>query len=109
MTPVDRSDAASARPGAAGEKRVCLAADLDFAPTRRPPRLARVWYAVQRTWLSLRLKRVEAELRALKAPTAGHRSAGDGGFSREDIVTYESCCMERAVLHAQIARYRLLP
>lgn len=70
------------------------------------PPLARVWHAARVAWLGLRLKQVEAELRALRSRTAGTGSEGRTEVSQDDMATYESCCMERAVLHAQIDRCR---
>lgn len=96
------------RPGSLGKSPARAARSVASASAHRAPPLARVWHAARGAWLALRLKQVEAELRALKTRTAENGSDSGPEVSREDMAIYESCCMERAVLHAQIVRCRSL-
>ena len=105
MTPIDSRWAITTGPGSLGKTPARAARGAASASV---PPLARVLNAARGAWLGLRLKQVEAELRALRARTAGSGSDSRPEVSREDMATYESCCMERAVLHAQIDRCRSL-
>ena len=67
--------------------------------------LVRAWHAIKGAWLARRLEGVETELLAL---TARHAAEGRAMISREDMAIYESCCMERAILRAQIDHCRAL-
>ena len=71
--------------------------------TRRLSAPVRAWHAIKGAWLAKRLEGVETELLAL---TAGHAAEGRTMISKEEMAIYESCCMERAILRAQIAHCR---
>ena len=78
------------------------------APLRGFGPLARVWYAYRATRLASRLQRVETELLQLTAQTARQNGEGRAPISREDLATYEGCCIQRALLRAQIDWCRTL-
>jgi hypothetical protein len=71
--------------------------------TRRLSVRVRAWHAIKGAWLAKRLEGVETELLAL---SARHAAEGRARISKEEMAIYESCCMERAILRAQIAHCR---
>ena len=59
-------------------------------------------------WLARRLARIETQMLALRSRAAGHGPRHLDESWRQDLAIYESCCMERAVLRAQVDRCRAL-
>ena len=97
-------------PSGAVSKPVACPLDRPAAvePKRRAPRLLRAWNAGWAAWLARRLARIETQMLALRSRAGGHGPRHLDESWRQDLAIYESCCMERAVLRAQIDRCRAL-
>jgi hypothetical protein len=66
--------------------------------------LVGAWHAVKGAWIAKRLQSVETELLEL---TACHAGKGRSMISKQDMALFESCCIERAILRAQLAHCRV--